>query len=96
MMYWWNLDTQQYLNTLDSILDCGLKNNIEGSKFANKAYISNTWNPIRDSYQEIFDILDYWWHPMMHLGFSAIPVIGETAMTIANVVMMLEYQETAN
>ena len=49
-MYIWNLNTQAYINLIQDILDCGMTNNVEGSKYANEDWINNVWLPNKEIY----------------------------------------------
>ena len=92
-MYVYNLNIQSYINTMGAILDCGLSNSVEGSKYANADYYEKVWKVTRAAMQmELFDALDLWWFPLMFplyyiLPFSVyfliialwwVPVVGYT------------------
>ena len=95
LMYLWNVDTQEYMTTLETVLDCGMTNKVVGSKFANEEYMKGTFDVVKRKYEEIYEILDLWWHPMMVLFFAIIP-LGDLGYLIASIVMMFDYQEVAN
>jgi len=89
-LYIWNLNTQNYTDKITMIIECGISGNIEDSVYGNSDWMENTWAPGMVVMQEIYDILNIFWFPVI-VWSASYTGIGFIAYTIASVIMMLEW-----
>jgi len=92
-MYVWYVNTYSYTDKIGKIIDCGISNNVEGSRYATPYFKSETWNEIESRYQMIYDVVSIWWHPAVWMIFTIyIPIGFDLVFMIVSIVYMMDFQ----
>jgi len=99
--YIWNLNTQSFINTMQAIIDCDVANEV-GSKYG-ADFNDGQWAAFRAVMQEMFDVLDLWWHPALVIAtmlpfppfFHVFTACANLAWLVANVLLGLDRQAIA-
>ena len=90
---------ESYTNTLGEILNCGIGNNLEGSKYANSDYYVKVWEPtLADFTVDVLDVLGLWYYPALSVFFifSTWWFSFFNFCTVMNIVFMWVYHPMAN
>ena len=94
-LYVWYWNTWNYTDKIDKIIECGLKNNVDGSRYANPTYQRRTWAEVHYNFQEMYDVVSIWWHPAIWAMFSTFLAfllgLYDWAFLITSVVFMNDY-----
>ena len=97
-MYIWYFNTWSYTDKIGKIIDCGINNNIAGSKYATEEFKESVWSTVESKYGGIYATLRVWWHPAVWVLMSIAYAVGGAMFDIVfmaiSIWYMLDFQDT--
>ena len=89
-MYIWYVNTSIYTDKISEILDCGISNGVDGSKYANSDFIGKEWAIAMKEMNTIYNPLSIWWHPALNIFLTWLLTAGAGSIVflIINLIFM--------